>query len=179
MYKFLRIILKIFMIGVGLIFSLMLMIALIKEYNKPSKAEEAKFISQCQSTIMLIETIDFTEDELNSTNEINLILFKDNKRIDNYSISEDIYTHGIDGNIPENHRYLMNDNIYTAILDVTKNVNHIIVEQKNGQKYTLSDFKYKVGYNEDLLDYFPENCLIDTCKIDGKIAKRCVVQFMK
>lgn len=179
MYKFLRIILKIFMIGVGLIFSLMLMIALIKEYNKPSKAEEAKFISQCQSTIMLIETIGFTENELNSTNKINLILFKDNKSIDNYSISEESYEHSIDGTVLENEKYMMDDNIYTAISNVTKSANYIVVEQKNGQKYTLSDFKYKVGYNEDLLDYFPENCLIDTCKIDGKVAKRCVVQFMK
>jgi hypothetical protein len=179
MYKFLKVILKIFLIGFGLLFALILIIALTKEYNKPSKAEEAEFINQCQSTIMLIETIGFTENELNSTNKINLILFKDNKSIDNYSISEESYEHSIDGTVLENEKYMMDDNIYTAISNVTKSANYIVVEQKNGQKYTLSDFKYKVGYNEDLLDYFPENCIIDTCKIDGKLAKRCVVQFMK
>jgi hypothetical protein len=152
MYKFLKIIVWIFLIGVGLVFALILIIALTKEYNKPSKAEEAEFISKCESAKMYIGADEFTLDELNSTNEINVTHFENSREINSYS-----------------HYY--------GDITVSKNAMYII-EQKNGQKYTVSDFKYKVGYREDLANYFPQ-CVIDTCKIDGKLAKRCEVEFMK
>ncbi|TQV63283.1 MAG: hypothetical protein FNT15_04210 [Sulfurovum sp.] len=153
MYKFLKIILWIFLIGVGLIFALFLIISLSHEYDKHiNHLKEAEFMSKCESADMYIETDGFTPDELNSTNEINVTHFENSREIDNYS-----YDYGY--------------------IPVSKNAIYII-EQKNGQKYTVSDVKYKVGYHEDWLNYVPE-CIIDTCKIDGKLAKRCEVQFMK
>jgi hypothetical protein len=173
MYKFLKIILGIFLIGVGLVFAFFLMIALIKTYNEPSKDDNMELKKECFSgklqhgtgTSFSLIIDGFSKDELNSTDIVSITESKNDKKIDKYSVYQAFYVYEYAERGFNFHFMPNKDSTY-------------VIEQNDSKKYILSDFNYSFGYDEDLLDYFPD-CSLYNCKINGEVTKECKMRLIK
>lgn len=173
MYKFLKIILKIFLICVGLFFALILIIALTKEYNKPSKADNMELKKDCfagklqhgTGTSFYLSIDGLSKDELNNTDIVSITESKNDKKIDKYSVYKAFYV------------YEYAERGFTFYFIPNKDSTYVI-EQNDSKKYILSDFNYSFGYDEDLLDYFPD-CSLYNCKINGEVTKECKMRLIK